>query len=48
MQATPELLNDAAALARFQQAQGELSRLRVVVENYPNLKTNQGFQHLRT
>ncbi|MCK6428762.1 MAG: LemA family protein [Burkholderiaceae bacterium] len=52
IQATPELINDPAALARFQQAQGELSsalsRLLVVVENYPNLKTNQGFQDLRT
>ncbi len=52
IQATPELVNDPAALARFQQAQGELSsalsRLLVVVENYPNLKTNQGFQDLRT
>ncbi len=52
VQATPELVNDPAALQRFQQAQGELSsalsRLLVVVENYPNLKANQGFQDLRT
>jgi LemA protein len=52
IQATPELINDPAALARFQQAQGELSsalaRLLVVVENYPNLKANQAFQDLRT
>ena len=52
IQATPELVNDPAALARFQAAQGELSsalsRLLVVVENYPNLKANQGFQDLRT
>jgi LemA protein len=52
IQATPELVNDPAALARFQQAQGELSsalsRLMAVVENYPNLKANQGFQDLRT
>jgi LemA protein len=52
IQATPELVNDPAAMARFQQAQGELSsalsRLLVVVENYPNLKANQGFQDLRT
>ncbi|MCH2241734.1 MAG: LemA family protein, partial [Aquabacterium sp.] len=43
--------DDAASLAQFQQAQGELSsalsRLLVVSENYPNLKANQGFQDLR-
>ena len=42
IQATPELLNDPQAFARFQAAQsqltGALSRLLVVVENYPNLK----------
>lgn len=52
IQATPELVNDPAALARFQAAQGEmssaLSRLLLVVENYPNLKANAGFQDLRT
>jgi LemA protein len=52
IQATPELLNDPAAMAKFQAAQGELSsalsRLLAVVENYPNLKANQGFQDLRT
>jgi LemA protein len=51
IQATPELINDPAAFNKFQQAQGELSgalsRLMVVVERYPNLKTNQGFQDLR-
>lgn len=51
MQVTPETLNDPAAFARFQAAQGELSsslsRLLVVSENYPNLKANQGFQDLR-
>ncbi len=51
IQATPELVNDPAAFARFQQAQGELSgalsRLLVVSEQYPNLKANQGFQDLR-
>ena len=51
IQATPELINDPAAFARFQQAQGELSgalsRLLVVAERYPELKTNQGFQDLR-
>jgi LemA protein len=52
IQATPELLNDPGALAKFQAAQGELSsalsRLMAVVENYPNLRANQGFQDLRT
>ena len=51
IQATPELINDPQAFHQFQQAQGELSsalsRLMVVVEQYPNLKANQGFQDLR-
>jgi LemA protein len=48
---TPETLNNPAALQQFQAAQGELgsalSRLMVVVEQYPNLKANQGFSDLR-
>ena len=52
IQATPELVNDPAALQKFQQAQGELSsalsRLMVTVEKYPDLKANKGFQDLRT
>ncbi|HET9056979.1 MAG TPA: LemA family protein [Chitinophagaceae bacterium] len=40
------------AIQKFQTAQGELSsalsRLMVVVENYPNLKTNEGFRNLQT
>jgi LemA protein len=51
IQATPELINNPEAFNKFQAAQGELSsalsRLMVVVENYPNLKANQGFQDLR-
>ena len=51
IQATPELINDPEAFAKFQAAQGELtgalSRLMVTVEQYPNLKANQGFQELR-
>lgn len=51
IQVTPELVNDPAALQRFNAAQGELSsalsRLMAVVENYPNLKANAGFQDLR-
>jgi LemA protein len=52
IQATPELINDPAAFQKFQAAQGELtgalSRLMVVVEQYPNLKANAAFQDLRT
>src|SRR5262245_32388013 len=48
IQATPELINDPQAFTRFQQAQGELSsalsRLMVVVEQYPNLKSDQNFR----
>ena len=51
IQATPELANDPQALARFQQAQGELSsalsRLLVVSENYPQLKADAGFRDLQ-
>lgn len=49
---TPEVLNDPAALARFQQAQGglssALSRLLAVVENYPQLKADGVFRDLQT
>jgi len=51
IQVTPETLNNPEAFNKFQQAQGELSsalsRLIAVSENYPNLKSNQGFQDLR-
>ena len=51
IQVTPEMLNDPAAMAKFQAAQGEvssaLSRLMVVVERYPDLKANQAFADLR-
>ena len=51
IQATPELVNDPQAFARFQQAQGELSsalaRLMVVVERYPQLKSDQNFRDLQ-
>ncbi|TKR34084.1 LemA family protein [Luteimonas gilva] len=44
--------DDAESLAKFQQAQGELSsalsRLMVVTENYPNLKADQSFLGLQT
>jgi len=51
IQATPELVNDPAAFAKWQAAQGQLgsalSRLMVVAENYPDLKSNQNFRDLQ-
>jgi len=51
IQATPELVNDPQAFAKFQQAQGELSsalsRLLVVAENYPQLKSDANFRDLQ-
>lgn len=44
-------LDDPASVARFQEAQGEmsgaLSRLLVVAERYPDLKANQNFRDLQ-
>jgi LemA protein len=51
MQISKEMLNDPAMVAKFQQAQGELSgalsRLLVVAERYPDLKANQNFLSLQ-
>ncbi len=51
MKATPELINDEAAFAKFQKAQAELSgalaRLLVVAENYPQLKADANFRDLQ-
>jgi LemA protein len=51
IQATPELVNNPQAFQQFQQAQGELtsalSRLMVVVERYPDLKSDQNFRDLQ-
>ncbi len=51
VQMTPELANDPEALKKFQQAQGDmssaLSRLLVVTENYPQLKSDQNFRDLQ-
>ena len=45
------LMNDEAALKRFQEMQGSLGgalqRLMAVSENYPDLKSNKSFQELR-
>ena len=49
---TPETLEDPQAFQRFQAAQGELSqalsRLLMVVENYPQLQANQNFLALQS
>lgn len=50
IEATPELLDDPNAFARFQEAQdglsSALSRLLVVVERYPELKAVAAYQDL--
>ncbi len=51
IQATPELIKDAQAFAKFQAAQGELtqalSKLMMVTENYPQLKSDTVFRDLQ-
>lgn len=51
IQATPELINDPVAFSKFQSAQGELSgalsRLLVVAENYPQIKSDANFRELQ-
>ena len=51
IQATPALVNDPAAFAKFQEAQAgltsALSRLLVVSENYPQLKSDANFRDLQ-
>lgn len=52
IQATPELINDPQAFAKFQAAQSQLqsalSRLLLVAENYPQLKSDQNFRDLQS
>lgn len=52
IQATADLAGNPQALAQFQQAQGQLtgalSRLMVVVENYPQLKSDPLFRDLQS
>ncbi len=49
---TPEMLNNAEELQKFQQAQaglaGALSRLIALAENYPDLKANRNFLELQS
>ena len=51
IKATPELINDPAAFAKFQEAQAgmtsALSRLLAVSENYPTLKADGSFRDLQ-
>ena len=52
MQVSSDIINDPQKLKAFQQAQdkltGALSRLMVVVERYPDLKSNQNFLALQS
>jgi LemA protein len=52
IRATPELINDPVAFEKFVQAQnqlqGALSRLLLVAENYPNLKSDALFRDLQS
>lgn len=52
IQMTPELANNPEALKNFQKAQGDLSsalsRLLVVSENYPQLKSDANFRELQS
>ncbi len=51
VQASPELVNDPQAFAKFEAAQAQLSstlsRLLVVSENYPQLKSDANFRDLQ-
>ncbi|CAH2929772.1 MAG: LemA family protein [uncultured Paraburkholderia sp.] len=51
IRATPDMLSDPQAFAQFESAQGQLtsslSRLLVVSENYPQLKSDANFRDLQ-
>jgi len=52
MTVTKEVIDDPKAFAKFQASQDQLSsalsRLLVVSENYPQLKSNENFMNLQT
>src|SRR5215468_8208665 len=52
IQVTPDVLNNPGQFQKYQAAQGELtqalSRLMVVVERYPDLKSDQNFRDLQS
>jgi LemA protein len=52
IQVTPEVLNNPEQFQKYQAAQGQLtqalSRLMVVVERYPDLKSDQNFRDLQS
>jgi LemA protein len=52
LQATPDLIDNPEALQQFEQAQAQLGsalqRLMVVVERYPELKSNENFLALQS
>ena len=52
MQVSPDLIDNPEQLRQFEEAQqqlsGALSRLMVVVERYPDLKSNQNFLTLQS
>ncbi|HEV3076988.1 MAG TPA: LemA family protein [Thermoanaerobaculia bacterium] len=52
IQVTPEVLNNPELFQKYQAAQGQLtqalSRLMVVVERYPDLKSDQNFRDLQS
>ncbi|PKA16569.1 LemA family protein [Leptospira haakeii] len=51
VQATPEILNNPELFAQFNKVQGQmssaLSRLMIIVEKYPELKSNENFRDLQ-
>lgn len=52
LQASPDMINNPEAMQQYQQAQAQLGsalqRLMVVVERYPDLKSNQNFLALQS